>query len=267
MSYINQAERASRAWPILTDIAKRKETLTYLQLGHALGIHHRAVRFVLSPIQDYCIEEDLPPLTILVVNGSGHPGSGFIAHDLNHFDEGLNSVWSKDWRSLENPFEFASSGVSYRSLLKHLTTAPGDSEEVYVRVKSRGIKQLLFRDALLHAYSRKCAFSGISIPETLEACHIVPWSQSTPQQRMDVRNGLLLNVLHHRLFDGGYITISKDHNIVYYDPKGKKREHSSFEYPFTIGLHGKPLAVPRLLKHRPLAEYIEQHHVIAEWDI
>ena len=253
MPDINQAERALHAWPILTATAKWKKTLTYLQLGNKLGIHHRAVRFVLGPIQDYCIEERLPPLTILVVNGSGHPGSGFIAPDLNHFDEGLNFVWSYDWKSVENPFEFASFDTSYSSLLKDLTSAPHASEEVYIKVKSRGIKQLLFRDALLQVYSRKCAFTGIAIPETLEACHIVPWSQATSQQRMDVRNGLLLNVLHHRLFDRGYITISKDHRIIYYNPKGK--DHSAFEYPFTIGLHEKLMAIPKLLKHRPLAEY------------
>jgi HNH endonuclease len=267
MSDINQAERAFQTWPILTATAKRRETITYLQLGNAIGIHHRAVRFVLDLIQNYCIEEKLPPLTILVVNGSGHPGTGFIAYDLNHFDQGLEEVWSKDWKSVENPFDFATSGSSYGSLLKDLTTAPEESEAVYVKVKSRGIKQFLFRSALLHAYSRKCAFTGISILETLEACHIVPWSQGTPQQRMDVRNGLLLNSLHHRLFDGGYITISKSYEIIYYDPNGKDREHTAFERPFTTGLHMKVMSVPRLLKHRPLSEYIDRHHQIEGWEI
>lgn len=266
MSDINQAERAFQAWPILTATAKKKETITYLQLGNAIGIHHRAVRFVLGLIQDYCLEEKLPPLTILVVNGSGHPGTGFIAYDLNHFDQGLADVWSTDWKLVENPFDFSLSGNSYENLIKELTTSPDESEAVYVKVKSRGIKQSLFRSALLNAYSHKCAFTSISILDTLEACHIVPWAQSTPQQRLDVRNGLLLNNLHHRLFDSGYITISKDFNIHYFDPKSKEREHTAFERPFTTGLHGKLMSVPRLLKHRPLPEYIERHHQIQGWE-
>lgn len=265
MSVINQAERAFRAWSVLIGTAKKRENVTYLQLGNALGIHHRAVRYVLSLIQDFCMEENLPPLTILVVNGSGHPGSGFIAFDLNNFEQGLDYVWSYDWTRVENPFVFASSGISYKSLLQNLTDAPDESQEVYVKVKSRGIKQLLFKDALLHAYSGKCAFTGITIPDALEACHIIPWSQSTPHQRMDVRNGLLLNSLHHRLFDRGYITISKDYKIIYFDPKSKEREYNLFERHFTTKLHGKQMVTPRLLKHRPLREYIEQHHQIAEW--
>jgi hypothetical protein len=82
---VNQVERASRAWPILTDRAKKRSTITYGELGQALGVHHRAVRYILGVIQDYCLEEKLPPLTILIVNASGKPGSGFIAFDLDKF--------------------------------------------------------------------------------------------------------------------------------------------------------------------------------------
>jgi putative restriction endonuclease len=79
---------------------------------------------------------------------------------------------------------------------------------VYVKVKSRGVQQILFRDAVRKAYGWRCAFVGTEFPDALEACHIVPWAYSTPQQRMDVRNGLLLNPLHHRLFDKAYLTIT-----------------------------------------------------------
>ena len=54
---VNQLERAFRAWPVLIDIAKRRTTITYGELGAKLDIHHRAVRYVLGILQDYCLEE------------------------------------------------------------------------------------------------------------------------------------------------------------------------------------------------------------------
>ncbi len=263
---VNQVERASRAWPILTGRAARRSTITYGELGQALGVHHRALRYVLGVIQDYCLEENLPPLTILIVNASGRPGSGFIAFDLDKFEEGLEEVYNFDWGRLENPFGFSVSGDSYESLVAELTHDPTSAGDVYSRVRSRGIKQIIFRDALLKAYSRRCAFTEITVPEVLEACHIVPWSQASPAERLDVRNGLLLNSFHHKLFDCGYVTLTAGHRIVYYDPDGEKRRYSELERSLTLKLHGKAMHVPHHLALRPDATCIAKHHKIAGWE-
>ncbi len=263
---VNQIERASRAWPILTTHAKKRSTITYGELGQALGVHHRSVRYVLGVIQDYCLEEKLPPLTILIINASGMPGSGFIAFDLNNFEEGLEKVYDFDWGAMENPFGFSSSGASYVSIVQTLTHDPTSAEEIYTRVNSRGIKQIIFRDALLKAYSHRCAFTKIAFPEALEACHIVPWSQASPAERLDVRNGLLLNNFHHKLFDSGCITLTADHRIVYYDPLGEERSYSDLESKLTLELHGKSMHVPHRLALRPDASFIVKHHEIAGWE-
>ena len=263
---VNQLERAARAWPILTSRAVKRTTITYGELGQAVGVHHRAIRYVLGVIQDYCMEEDLPPLTILIVNASGKPGSGFIAFDLNNFEEGLEKVFDKDWGAMENPFGFSASGDSYESIVKALTHDPSSAQDIYTRVKSRGIKQIIFRDALLKAYSQRCAFTEIKFPEVLEACHIIPWSQASPAERLDVRNGLLLNNFHHKLFDTGHMTLTSDYRIVYHDPLGEKRKYSKFESSLTLELHGKSLYVPHRLALRPDAGFIAKHHEIAGWE-
>jgi len=263
---VNQVERAFRAWPILTQRAKDRSTITYGELGQALGVHHRAVRYVLSVIQDYCIEEGLQPLTILIVNSSGMPGTGFIALDLENFEEGLEKVYNFDWDGIENPFGFSASGDSYESIVASLTNDPSSAPDIYTLVKSRGIKQIIFRDSLLKAYAGRCAFTEISVPEALEACHIVPWSQAAPSERMDVRNGLLLNSFHHRLFDRGYMTLTTDHRIVYYDPYGNERAYSDVERSLTIELHSKPVHVPRRIALRPDAACITRHHQILGWE-
>lgn len=45
---VNQVERAFRAWPVLTGVAKQRGTITYGELGAAIGVHHRAIRYVLA---------------------------------------------------------------------------------------------------------------------------------------------------------------------------------------------------------------------------
>ncbi len=262
---VNQVERACRAWPILINQAKNRSTITYKELGRALDVHHRAIRYVLCVIQDYCLEENLPPLTILIVNASGMPGTGFIAFDLANFEDGLEKVYDFDWSGHENPFGFSASGDSYHSLVTSLIKDPSSAQDIYSLVKSRGVKQIVFRDALLKAYSNRCAFTKISAAETLEACHIVPWSQATPAQRLDVRNGILLNSFHHKLFDHGCITLTTDHRIVYYDPNGEERIYSPMERSLTIELHGKPMHLPHQVALRPEAACIEKHHQIAGW--
>jgi putative restriction endonuclease len=263
---VNQVERASRAWPILTACANQRKTITYGQLGAALGVHHRAVRYVLGVLQDYCLEERLPPITILVVNAAGRPGSGFIAFDHDRLDEGLEQVYSYKWSELANPFEFADTGQSYETLVGTLIDSPDDSDEVYRLVRARGIKQILFRDALVKAYSKRCAFTQITFLETLEACHIVPWAQSSSSEKLDVRNGVLLNSFHHKLFDRGLMTISTDYRIVYCDPKTKDGKYTKFDRALTASLHGKTMHLPHLIKHRPRKELIERHHLLAGWE-
>lgn len=263
----NQVERARRAWPVLVERASERSTITYGELGRTIGVHHRAIRFVLGVIQDYCLEERLPPLTIIVVNASGKPGNGFIAYDLMYFQDGLGEVYDFDWSSVENPFGFSQYGHSYESLVRTLSDDPDSSEDVYTRVKSRGIKQILFREALLKAYGGRCAFTGISMPESIQACHIVPWAQAGSAERLDVRNGILLNALHHRLFDAGYFTLTVDHRIVYYDPDEEDWPCNEIERPLMSALHGKPMHVPHRRNRRPFAGYIKRHYEIAGWEL
>ena len=265
MAQINQMERARLAWQVLAEVARARQTISYGGLGQRIGVHHRAIRYVLGPIQDYCLESRLPPLTILVVNGSGKPGTGFIAHDPNDLEGGLEAVWSFLWSETANPFDFAAEGLSYDDLLSTLTNNPDEAGAVDAKVKSRGIQQILFRNAVRKAYSWQRAFSGMLFPEALEACHVVPWEYANPQQRMDVRNGLLLNSLHHRLFDKAYLTITNDYKIIYWDPTGTDREHSKLEAALTIKLHNQYMHVPRLQKHRPLPEYIQRHNELVDW--
>lgn len=84
-----------------------------------------------------------------------------------------------------------------------------EGKERDVVVKQR-INQSAFRSMILQNYEKRCAISGINIPELLVASHIIPWADSTAQQKLNPENGICLSSLYDKAFDRGLITISPD---------------------------------------------------------
>lgn len=80
-------------------------------------------------------------------------------------------------------------------------------------IVKRRVNQHFFRATILSSYHHQCCITGLSIPEFLVASHIIPWSKNK-KERLNPRNGLCLNPLHHKAFDEGYITISPDYHIL-----------------------------------------------------
>lgn len=254
---INQELRAAKAWIVLGRIAADKKTIRYSELSRLIGMsHHRPLRYVLGYLQDYCLDAKLPPLTILVVNQSNNPGGGFIAWDTDNLKQGYLQVYSKEWESEPNPFQYALEGYDKDAIIEQLLNHPLDTEEIYSVVKVRGMVQQLFRRALIEAYACQCAICGFSFSEALEAAHIIPWSKSTPLQRLDIRNGMLLCGNHHRLFDNNWISINDDYSIFYSDMEMEYGPYSASDKAQTLQYHGKKLLLPEIAKYRPLPEYL-----------
>jgi putative restriction endonuclease len=243
---VNQYQRAYLAWPILTAAASLKGgTLTYKEVADGIGIHHRALRFVLGKIQDHCLDEKLPPLTILVVNqGTKRPGEGFIAWDVDDLDEGYDRVYGYAWEQLPNPFAFASAGETLDELADHLVRAPHDSAAVYEKVRNRGIAQDVFRRALLKAYQGRCAFCNLSFETALQAAHIIPWADASIEERMSPTNGLLLCATHHALFDSHILTVTTTCKIRCSIEKPRARNWTDVDRQSTISLHGQGVSLP-----------------------
>ncbi len=216
--------------------------------------------------QDYCLDQRLPPLTILVINQTTRqPSEGFIAWDANDIPHGRDLVFSFPWKTLDNPFQFAADGSSYKKLVNKLKKSPDESQDVYAKVKVRGLAQQIFRSSIRDIYNDMCAFTGLSFPVCLDAAHIVSWSQSTPSQRMDVRNGILMSSVHHRLFDQKLLTIDENYRIRYYDPKMKNGPYSQYDKILTVDMHGKTMNLPRLTKHRPSLVWILERNKDIDW--
>lgn len=74
------------------------------------------------------------------------------------------------------------------------------------------VGQGAYRKSILYRWNHKCAVTGYSNHKVLIASHILPWKDSTSEQRLDVNNGILLSPLYDALFD---------QNLISFDRRGK----------------------------------------------
>jgi predicted DNA-binding protein YlxM (UPF0122 family) len=81
------------------------------------------------------------------------------------------------------------------------------SETTYEAWREIRIGQQQFRARLLQHW-RGCSVTGCLLQQVLIASHIVPWSEATDIERLDVSNGLLLTPNLDRLFDNYFISFN-----------------------------------------------------------
>ncbi len=81
-----------------------RQTITYQQLGQLIKMPPAALGSMLDPIQAYCVAQQLPPLTVLVVQkDTGLPGLGFTAGQAEQVASDQARVFSTDWLAHGNP--------------------------------------------------------------------------------------------------------------------------------------------------------------------
>lgn len=248
----NWYHAAGVIWPLLTAAGASGRILTYTDVAPSISTNPLSVRFALGPIQAYCMENRLAPLTAIVVGlRTGVPGGGFIAWDVDDLPAALAAVRAQNWDLVGNPFAGFGAEDDPDTLADRIVEDPDRSVEVLRKVGDRGIAQQIFRRALLRVYEGRCAICGLAFPGALEASHIVPWSDCGPERRMDVRNGVLLCASHHRLFDREMISLRPDLRVRYYDPEGLDGRYRKVDKAFSLATHGRSLRVPRKEMHRP----------------
>ena len=118
-------------------------------------------------------------------------------------------------------------------------------------------RSLNFRNSILRAYEYKCAVCGFDVklgatPIALEASHIKWKSHSGPNKEV---NGLALCVMHHKLFDLGAFTLSKElHILVSDDVYGTRGFNESL-----MDFHGERISLPQRRLYYPELEFIGWH--------
>jgi len=76
------------------------------------------------------------------------------------------------------------------------------------------VGQGAYRKSLMHRWEYQCAVTDFNDPRILIASHIVPWKDSTDEQRLDVDNGILLSPTYDALFDKHLISFENNGKII-----------------------------------------------------
>lgn len=140
-------------------------------------------------------------------------------------------------KKLLNHFDINKDGEDYETMTKH----------------RKG--QEYFRRMILSIYGSRCAITGLDIPQTLRASHIVEWSSDIPN-RMNPENGLCLSATYDAAFDKHLISFDDDYRMIvskeikdYYTNEVSRDYFAKFE--------GKQITLPTL--YLPSKKFLKKH--------
>jgi putative restriction endonuclease len=128
----------------------------------------------------------------------------------------------------------------------------GRTRDSVVRAR---VNQGFFRSVVLAAYGYRCCITGLSIPQLLNASHIVPWSVDV-KNRTNPRNGLCLNAIHDRAFDCGLLTMTPDLKVRI-SPKVKENSSDVGAQELLLKYKGVSVSLPRHFAPEP--EFLKYH--------
>ncbi len=114
-------------------------------------------------------------------------------------------------------------------------------------IKQR-LHQKTFRERVLEAYNRQCAFCRLRHSELLDAAHIIPDSDELGAP--EITNGLSLCKIHHAAFDSNFIGVSPDFKIIVREDIRWERDGPMLKYGIQQ-LHDKRIILPRNRKLWP----------------
>lgn len=116
------------------------------------------------------------------------------------------------------------------------------------------VGQGAFRVLVIDGYQRRCSISGERTLPVLEAAHIKPYAHSGPNA---LSNGILLRSDMHKLFDAGYLTVTKDLNVEVSSRISQEFQNGKEYYKF----HGqKLLYLPSNQVEQPNTSFLEWHN-------
>jgi putative restriction endonuclease len=174
-----------------------------------------------------------PTLQVRDIAGASHGAKA----DIEIWEE-FKSDWEK--RTFESERLLIEITGRAKELGDETTVFPeGRTREAIVRTR---VNQGFFRSAVLAAYKSTCCITGCSIPELLNASHIVPWAKDV-KNRTNPRNGLCLNVLHDRAFDCGLLTVTPDLRVMI-STKAKRKSSDVGNRELMLRYEGAPVRSP-----------------------
>lgn len=169
---------------------------------------------------------------------------------LGHASELDARVWrefSGNWEAMSYESQKVFAEISPTFLEVTPTSGPTETKS-WTRTR---LVQGFFRAAILAGYKETCSFCGLSLPELLNAGHIIPWSENV-ERRADPTNGICLCALHDRAFDRGLMSVGPDMRIIV-SPRAKKSRESELHRVGIIETEGKKILMPERFHPDPAA--------------
>lgn len=139
----------------------------------------------------------------------------------------------------------------YENILEGTDKLEGETK--LREVKTR-VNQNVFRQIILANFNNKCTVTGFDNPDFLIASHIMPWSKDK-ENRLNPQNGLLLNNLHDKAFENGYLAIDKNYKILICSDFLKSED--KFVQNYFVVFHKKEIELPK--RFLPDVQFLEKH--------
>jgi hypothetical protein len=142
---MTRAQRAQLAWLVLVGAAHNRQVLTYTIVAERIGMGAGTLAQVLGCIMYYCQQNDLPPLTVLVVKqDTGLPGDGLrTLEDLARDREAVfNTEWFKRIPPTEVELETALQLGRAATMASQLLQPSRTSSKVFIAVSPRSNEEL-----------------------------------------------------------------------------------------------------------------------------
>lgn len=136
-------------------------------------------------------------------------------------------------------------------LLLENVESPAYGKSILTKVR---LGQGAFRILITDAYSRKCSITGEKTLPVLEAAHIKPYAKSGPHF---ISNGILLRSDMHKLFDLGYLTLTKELKVEISNRIKQEFQNGKEYYKY----HGTALTnLPSREFDKPKNDFIDWHN-------
>ncbi len=139
----------------------------------------------------------------------------------------------------------------YNSILEGTENLQGETK---IREVKTRVNQNVFRQIVIANYNQKCAVTGFNNLSFLIACHIIPWSIDK-ENRLNPQNGILLNNLHDKAFENGYMAINKDFKVLICSEFLRYKDN--FVQIYFSSYHNKELNLP--VRFLPDSNFLEKH--------
>ena len=183
---------------------------------------------------------------------NSYPGKGFCSAAIKQllkyyaYDQDEEKAWAF--------IRLKKKGKEVSKELSTLFKIDKEGVDVSTYTKAR-LGQSYFRKMVLENYGNRCCVTGLNVPQTLRASHIVAWA-SDKSNRMNPENGLCLSATYDAAFDKHLISFDDDYRMIL-SKSIKEYFTNDVSREYFEKYEGKKIILPSL--YMPNKRLLEKH--------